>query len=347
LIQTERLATQLPPLTGSYSELKRLIKDRGLLNRRPLRALARLLIIDALLVLSVVLLLTVHIFWVQCLNALLLAFVSSQIGFNGHDAGHRQSSNSTRLNDLIGFLHGNLLIGMSFSWWMDKHNRHHARPNEIDSDPDIDIPMLTFTPEEAATKRGLPRFIAAHQVWFFFPLLALVALDLQANSIRFLLQGKARYPKTEVSLLLLHYAGYFALLLIALPPWQALVFLVIHKAATGLYLGSVFAPNHKGMPIMEHDSDLDFLHRQVLTARNVYAHPIVDTWYGGLNYQIEHHLFPAMPRSSLAEAQRIIRTYCQQHAISYHETGMLRSYREILSYLHAIGTPLRLRPAAA
>ena len=131
MIQTERLATQLPPLTGSYGELKRLIKDRGLLNRRPLRALVRLLIIDTLLVLSVALLLTVHIFWVQCLNALLLAFVSSQIGFNGHDAGHRQSSNSTRLNDLIGFLHGNLIIGMSFSWWMDKHNRHHSRPNHL------------------------------------------------------------------------------------------------------------------------------------------------------------------------------------------------------------------------
>jgi fatty acid desaturase len=330
LIQTERLATQLPPLTGSYGELKRLIKDRGLLNRRPLRALVRLLIIDALLVLSVALLLTVHIFWVQCLNALLLAFVSSQIGFNGHDAGHRQSSNSTRLNDLIGFLHGNLVIGMSFSWWMDKHNRHHARPNEIDSDPDIDIPMLTFTVEEAAEKRGLPRFIAAHQALFFFPLLALVAFDLQANSIRFLIQGKARYPKTEVALLLLHYVGYFGLLLIALPPWQALAFLVIHK----------------GMLIVEHGSEMDFLRRQVLTSRNVYAHPILDTWYGGLNYQIEHHLFPAMPRSSLAEAQRIIRTYCQQHAISYHETGMLRSYREILSYLHAIGAPLRLRTAA-
>jgi len=347
LIQTERLATQLPPLTGSYGELKRLIKDRGLLNRRPLRALVRLLIIDALLVLSVALLLTVHIFWVQCLNALLLAFVSSQIGFNGHDAGHRQSSNSTRLNDLIGFLHGNLIIGMSFSWWMDKHNRHHARPNEIDSDPDIDIPMLTFTAEEAAEKRGLPRFIAAHQALFFFPLLALVAFDLQANSIRFLLQGKARYPKTEVALLLAHYVGYFGLLLIALPPWQALAFLVIHKAATGLYLGSVFAPNHKGMLIIEHGSEMDFLRRQVLTSRNVHAHPILDTWYGGLNYQIEHHLFPTMPRSSLAEAQRIIRTYCQQHTISYHETGMAQSYREILSYLHAIGAPLRLRPAAA
>ncbi|HEU5349209.1 MAG TPA: fatty acid desaturase, partial [Ktedonobacterales bacterium] len=99
--------------------------------------------------------------------------------------------------------------------------------------------------------------------------------------------------------------------------------------------------------IIEHGSDMDFLRRQVLTSRNVHAHPILDAWYGGLNYQIEHHLFPSMPRSSLAEAQRIIRAYCQQHAISYHETGMVRSYREILGALHDIGAPLRLRAAAA
>lgn len=312
-----------------------------------MRALLRLIIIDALLALSVVLLLTVHVFWFQCLNALFMAFVFSQIGFIGHDAGHRQSSNSTRLNDLIGFIHGNLFIGMSFSWWMEKHNRHHAHPNEVDSDPDIDLPFLSFTTEDATAKRGILRFVAAHQAWFFFPLLALVAIHLQINSIRFLLQGKARHAPTEIALLLLHYAGYFALLLIALPPWQALAFLLIHKMATGLYLGSVFAPNHKGMLIVEQGSTMDFLHRQVLTARNVRAHPILDTWYGGLNYQIEHHLFPAMPRSSLARAQRLIRDYCQQHAISYHETGMVRSYREILAALHDIGAPLRVRPAAA
>jgi len=124
-----------------------------------------------------------------------------------------------------------------------------------------------------------------------------------------------------------------------------LVFVLIHKAATGMYLGSVFAPNHKGMLITEHDNDMDFLHLQVLTARNVYANPFVDAWYGGLNYQIEHHLFPSMPRSSLAEAQGIIRAYCRGHAISYHETGMLRSYGEILTFLHDIGAPLRLAAA--
>lgn len=326
---------------GSYAGLKRIVKEHGLLDRHPVHALVRLAIVDALLVLSVGLLIGVHIFWVQCLNAVFLAVVSTQLGFIGHDAGHRQSFASTRLNDLVGLLHGNLGVGMSFSWWMDKHNRHHSHPNEIDNDPDIAIPLLAFTPEDAMRKRGLARFIAAHQAVFFFPLLMLVALDLQRSSIQFLLRDKARFPKREMLLLLLHYAGYLALLFSVLPAWQAVVFLLIHKAATGLYLGSVFAPNHKGMLITERNSPLEFLRRQVLTARNVRAHPLIDVWYGGLNYQIEHHLFPTMPRGNLAKAQPVIRAYCQRHGLAYYETSMARSYGEILSYLHAVSAPLR------
>ncbi|HEY7832515.1 MAG TPA: acyl-CoA desaturase [Ktedonobacterales bacterium] len=326
---------------ASYAELKRLVKEHGLLDRHPLRALARVAIVDALLVVSVAVLFGVHIFWVQCLNALLLAFVSTQLGFTGHDAGHRQSFASTRLNDAVGLVHGNLGLGMSFSWWMDKHNRHHSHPNEIDSDPDIDIPQLAFTPEDAARKRGFGRFVAAHQVWFFFPLLMLVALDLQRSSVLFLLRDKVRHPKTETLLLVLHYVIYLGVIFSALPAWQAVVFIVIHKAATGLYLGSTFAPNHKGMLLIEHNSTMDFLRRQVLTARNVRAHPLTDIWYGGLNYQIEHHLFPAMSRGNLPRAQKVIRAYCQGHGVSYYETSMLRSYGEILAYLHAVGACLR------
>jgi fatty acid desaturase len=81
--------------------------------------------------------------------------------------------------------------------------------------------------------------------------------------------------------------------------------------------------------------------RQVITARNVYAHPWNDFWYGGLNYQIEHHLFPSMPRNNLKKAQKVVKAFCQEHEISYYETSVARSYKEILSFLHGIGTPLR------
>jgi hypothetical protein len=93
--------------------------------------------------------------------------------------------------------------------------------------------------------------------------------------------------------------------------------------------------------LLERDSKVDFLRRQVLTSRNVIAHPITDFWYGGLNYQIEHHLFPRLPRNKLREAQPIIRGFCRDHSIAYHETSVLQSYKEILQHLHEVGAPLR------
>jgi fatty acid desaturase len=326
----------------SYAELKKLIKERGLLEKQPGRAVARVLIVDGLVVAALLTFIAAReTFWLECVVACFFAFVTTQLGFVGHDAGHRQPFGSTRLNDLSGLFHGNLLVGMSFSWWLEKHNAHHAKPNERDSDPDIDIPMLSFSHEEALTKTGALRFISAHQSLFFFPLLTLVAMDLQKSSVIFLARGKARYQKTEVALLLLHYVAYFGLIFAVLPVWWGIVFVLIHQLASGLYLGSVFAPNHKGMPLTEHNCQIDFLRRQVLTARNVRAGYLTDEWYGGLNYQIEHHLFPAMPRGNLAQAQRIIRAYCQERGVSYHETSMLQSYREILAFLYEMGEPLR------
>jgi fatty acid desaturase len=328
--------------TASYAELKRLIKERGLLEKRPGRALTRILIVDGLVIAAMVAFIAAReTFWLECLVALFFAFVTTQLGFVGHDAGHRQPFGSTRLNDLSGLIHGNLLVGMSFSWWVEKHNAHHAKPNEIDSDPDIDIPMLSFSHEGALSKTGALRFISAHQAFFFFPLLALVAMDLQKASVIFLARGRARHQKTEVALLLLHYAAYFGLIFTVLPFWWGAAFVLIHQLASGLYLGSVFAPNHKGMLLTEHGSEIDFLRRQALTARNVHAGFITDQWYGGLNYQIEHHLFPTMPRGKLAQGQRIIRAYCEERGVSYHQTSMLQSYREILSFLHEMGEPLR------
>jgi len=113
----------------------------------------------------------------------------------------------------------------------------------------------------------------------------------------------------------------------------------------GWYMASVFAPNHKGMPQIETGEELDFLRTQVLTARNVKSNPITDLLYGSLNYQIEHHLFPTMPRCNIRRAHRIVRAYCAEVGVPYYETSIYRSYREILSFLHEVGAPLRTAPA--
>jgi fatty acid desaturase len=145
----------------------------------------------------------------------------------------------------------------------------------------------------------------------------------------------------ELLMLAVHTAAYLGALLLIMSPLTALVFVAIHQGAWGLYMGCSFAPNHKGMPIIGAEEDLDYLRRQVLTSRNVHGGWFTDLLLGGLNYQIEHHLFPNMPRASLPRAQRIVRKYCAELNIPYCETTLIGSYVAALRYLDAIGAPLR------
>ena len=330
------------PDNRSYAALKKLIVEKGLLDKQPGFLMYKVLLSAVMGIISIVILFLTDNIWIQLLNAVYLAFVFGQFGFIAHDTGHRQGFHTPKQNDFFGLLHANLLIGMSYGWWMDKHNKHHAHPNQEDMDPDIDIPVIAFSEKAALEKRGIPRFIVKYQSFFFFPLLLFEAYSLHAGGAMFLAQKKTwKYRRIEMLLLALHFFSYLTLIFMALGGWKGLVFVLVHQALFGLYMASVFAPNHKGMLIVSKDEDMDFLRLQVLTARNVKAHPITDFWYGGLNYQVEHHLFPSMARNQLREAQVIIHQFCRDLDISYHETSMFHSYVEILEYLHLVSAPLR------
>ena len=95
------------------------------------------------------------------------------------------------------------------------------------------------------------------------------------------------------------------------------------------------------MPIFAADDHSDFLRRQVLTSRNVRGGWLVDYALGGLNYQIEHHLFPSMPRPNLPRAQPLVREFCIQHDLPYCETGLIDSYAQALRHLHTVGRASR------
>jgi fatty acid desaturase len=327
---------------NQYAQLKRLIKENGLLDQQPAYYAGKTVFTLGLLAVSLALLFVLGETWFQLLNAAYLAFVFVQISLLAHDFGHRQFSFSAPWkNDWLTLIFGNLLLGISRQWWIDKHNEHHAHPNQLDLDPDVDIPLLAFEEEQALDKRGLARFIVKYQAALIFPLSLLQAISMLRSSIEFLAAKKAKSTLVEALTICAHFALYLGVLFWVLEPLQALLFIAVHRGLFGTYMVSIFAPNHKAMPVLERDSKVDFLRRQVLTSRNVVAHPITDFWYGGLNYQIEHHLFPRLPRNKLREAQPIIRGFCRDHCITYHETSVLQSYKEILQHLHEVGAPLR------
>ncbi|WP_158886885.1 fatty acid desaturase family protein [Amycolatopsis anabasis] len=339
-------APHTQPEKGSdFAALSRHIKHAGLLDRRWGYYATKIGL--NLLALAGAAVAFVHIgdSWWQLFMAAFFALLFTQLAFIGHDAGHKQIFRTRRTNDLIGFAHGSL-VGLSYGWWIGQHNRHHANPNHEDADPDVDIPALAFTREQAHAKRGFLRWMAKHQAYLFFPLLLLEGLSLHVSSVRSIWRGEVKSRLLETGLLLAHFGIYFTAVFLVLSPGTAVVFIVVHQGIWGVYMGCSFAPNHKGMPTLPTGHTLDFLRKQVLTSRNVRGGRWVDFALGGLNYQIEHHLFPNMPRPNLRHAQVIVSQFCAQRGISYSQCGLLTSYGEVLRHLHEMGAPLRSRSRA-
>ena len=325
-----------------YAELRRLVRQAGLLDRQRLYYLIKVPLTVAMVAASVAFLILVDQWWLQMINAAFLGCVFAQLGLIGHDSGHQQICATVRRNDMVSLLVG-FLMALIPSWWNDKHNqRHHRNPNQLGQDADIDVSLLAFTEERALKSKGLSRFSVKYQAFMFYPILPMSSISFLFAGIHYALTGgKVRYPVIEPLLVFAHLAAYFGLLFVFLDPLHAVLFIAVHKAIEGVYMGSVFAPNHKGMPVLENDTQMGFLRKQVITSRNVNAHPITDFVYGGLNYQIEHHLFPNMPRKNFKKAQTIVRKFCQSHAIPYHQISVLGSQKEILGYLHRVSAPLR------
>jgi fatty acid desaturase len=322
---------------SAYADLSRQIKRAGLLNRRPGYYIRLTALVLGLCGVGVTALLAVGDSWWQLMVAAYFAVLSTQIGFLGHDAGHRQVFRSGKVNYAAGVMLANLGVGFSYGWWVDKHNRHHAHPNDEDKDPDVGAGALVFTIGQLEESGRLARAFYRYQAWLFFPLLLLEALNLRVASVRYLLANRTRGHLREAMLMSLHAAGYLAIVFVVLSPGKAVAFVAVHQALFGLYLGCSFAPNHKGMSPLSAADDADYLRRQVLTSRNVRGHWITDFVLGGLNYQIEHHLFPSMPRGNLRHAQHIVKDFCHAHRVSYLETGLIASYAQALRHLDAVG----------
>ena len=325
-----------------YVTLRKEVVAAGLLNREYGYYAYKVVFSVGLLVFSYLLLAMVDNFVFQLFNAAFLAFALVQVGFIMHDAIHMQIFRDKWKNDMVGVLTGSLTVNVSSSWG-DAHLQHHRAPNHVDLDPDVNMPILAFSEEQALDKKGFAKFLVKHQAIIWLPLLTTVAFIMRfGNTVTLVrqLRGKRwKFHFIESVFLLVGAALYFGVIFSFLNFTQAVMFLLVNNVLTGLYMGTSFATNHKAMPLMK--EELDFLSMQVLTARNVKSNPLTDLWYGGLNYQIEHHLFPSMPRNNYGRANKIIKAFCRKHSIEHYETGVVQTYKEILQHFHQISAVLR------
>jgi fatty acid desaturase len=334
--QTER--SRAEEYVDQYQQLTQAVNDAGLLERR--RGFYWSMIIASVLAVVAILVGVVQLgdTWIQLVLAALLGVVLAQFGFLGHEAAHQQVFQSPGWNRWVGRILAGPFTGLSYGWWMDKHNRHHANPNQVGEDPDIESRVLAFTPEASDRRTGLAAALAKRQGFFFLPLLLFEGWHLHIASIRTLITKpvmRQRWP--ELAFLVVRHTAYVVFLFVVLPPGLAAAFLAVQVAVFGFVLGGAFAPNHIGMPTVANTAEIDFLRRQVLMSRNVRGGFLIHFFMGGLEYQIEHHLFPSAPRPNLPAIRRIVRDYCERFDVAYTETSLVQAYRTLLAYLNQVG----------
>lgn len=276
--------------------------------------------------------------WFQLLIAGALGIIFTQAAFIAHEAAHRQVLASGPANDRLGRIVAVLGVGMSYQWWMTKHTRHHANPNRVGKDPDIEVDWVSFTPESAAEQRGLFAAIARRQGWLLYPLMLLEGINLHIHSVRSLLERrKVEGRWIELGMLAARFAIYFGVIFWMLPLGMAFAFVGVQLAVFGFYMGTSFAVNHTGMPIVPAEQKLDFFTKQVRTSRNISGGFWASALLGGLNYQVEHHLFPNMARPHLAHAREIVREYCVTHDVPYTEMSLARAHAAVVRHMHSVG----------
>jgi fatty acid desaturase len=326
---------------NAYAILRKKVTEEGLLKTQPLYYSTEILASICLFILAVIAIPRATTSLRQFCAASFLAFASTRLGFIVHDAGHKQVSRLPWKNDLIGILCADLLLGFSYSCWVETHNRHHRHPNQCGMDPDIEFPLLAFSTEQALKKSGIARQFVKYQVYLFLPLLLFEALSLKVDGFRFLLAQRTKFSTIDLVLLALHYLFWCSFLLHYMGPARSLAFAAEYLAVFGFSLGMIFVTNHKGMPLLDKNSRLDFVTRQVVTARNLRVNLIVGLLFGGLTCQIEHHLFPRMPRNRLPRARHFIQAHCSAQGIHYYETGLTQCYLEVINHLRDVGHALR------
>lgn len=283
-------------------------------------------------------------------SALTMALAWQQFGWLTHEFCHHQPSKNRKLNDFFGVFFGNVCQGFSRDWWKDKHNTHHAATNIIDHDGDIDLaPLIAFIPEDLAKyKIPLEKFILKfipYQHLYFTAMLPLIRPSWTSQSLIFAFaEGSSEFlvyrrnAFIEQAALLLHWA-WVLLQLYLLPSWTIAVgYFFISQFLGGFLIGHVVTFNHNSVDKYPANSRLlnNFAALQILTTRNMTPSPFIDWLWGGLNYQIEHHLFPTMPRCNLSKSVRYVKEFCAENNLPYLVNDYFEGYALNLKQLKNI-----------
>lgn len=285
---------------------------------------------------------TRHFLW----GAVVMGMFWQQVAFVGHDVGHNAISHIRKEDLFWGVLLGNPLMGISLGWWKQSHNVHHVVCNSVEHDPDIQhLPMFAVSekifnqgPFQSTyhKKRFEMDFFARHMVimqhFLFYPVMAVARINLYVQSwVNLILQPHGRVPYREMEMAtLLFFFCWIGSLLSVLPTWQdRVMWVALSHAVSGLLHVQICLSHFPMAAHREGDESRSegWYSMQMQTTLNVDCPPWLDWLHGGLQFQIEHHLYPRLPRHNLREARRLFRSALKAKGLlsAYHEKTFINA----------------------
>jgi len=267
-----------------------------------------------------------------------IALLLAQFAFIGHDAGHGAASRRSAANRALGQISMTLVTGLAFDEWIGRHRAHHRFCQDEERDPDMAVDLVVSLTEKSKRRKGLlGRLMTRYQTIHIWLLSLLFGHSQRHLSQAAVLGNPRRYP-LDSTLLLLHFALWFGVpcLLLNVPFPIALLAYVIPLTILGPHLAAIFWVNHVGMPLIAKVENFSYFEHQYVTSRTIINPPTWDWLFGGLNFQIEHHLFPQVPASRLASVQVIVRKHFARNRIEYHGVSWWAAVKSIAAHLRGI-----------
>lgn len=298
-------------------------------------------------------------FWIHMLSAAVLGFSWMQVAYLGHDSGHYQIMTSKGYNKLAQILTGNCLTGISIAWWKWTHNAHHVSCNSLDYDPDLQhLPMLAVSSrlfrsitsqfyKRKLTFDPLARFFVSYQHITFYPVMCVARVNLYAQTF-LLLFSKRRVPDRALNIAgILVFWTWFPLLVSCLPNWSERILFVLTSFSVTSVQHVQFCLNHFGANVYEGaPQGNDWFQKQTSGTIDIACAPKWDWFFGGLQFQLEHHLFPRLPRCNLRKISPIVQELCKKHNLPYRSMSFIDANKWTLKVLRTAAMEARDYTAA-
>nr|APP89673.1 delta-8 sphingolipid desaturase [Ribes mandshuricum] len=266
----------------------------------------------------------------------LLGFLWMQSAYVGHDSGHYQTMSTPFYNNLAQILTGNCLTGISIAWWKWTHNAHHIAVNSLDYDPDLQhIPVFAVSPQlfdnitsyfygRKLEFDAFARFMVSYQHWTFYPVVIVARVNLYVQTFLLLFsKRKISYRAMNIMGILVFWT-WFPLLVFTLPSWTERVMFVLASFTVTSIQHIQFCLNHFSADVyMGLPTGNDWFEKQTKGTIDISCSPWMDWFHGGLQFQLEHHLFPRLPRCQLRKVSPFVKDLCKKHNLPYRSLSFL------------------------